>query len=121
MRGNCLGFSSASIRRKSLKAPGLAWRWSSAWSTGITAVFGRKEKSRKGQRSILPCQSERNPYDTRGNPYLVGRHPMNQELRILILEDRAADAELVLRQLRKASLQFTYKRVMTEGDYQNEI
>jgi CheY-like chemotaxis protein len=39
---------------------------------------------------------------------------MNGELRILILEDRPADAELVMRELGKAGLQFAGKCVATE-------
>ena len=42
---------------------------------------------------------------------------MTKELRILILEDRPADAELVTRELRKEGIQFAAQRVMTEPDF----
>jgi PAS domain S-box-containing protein len=42
---------------------------------------------------------------------------MTKELRILLLEDRPADAELVLRELRKAGLQFAGKCVAAEADF----
>jgi PAS domain S-box-containing protein len=42
---------------------------------------------------------------------------MAKELRILILEDRPADAELVMRELRKAGFQFAAKPVANEADY----
>lgn len=42
---------------------------------------------------------------------------MNQEIRILILEDVATDAELFERELRKASIAFTSHRVETEQDF----
>ncbi len=42
---------------------------------------------------------------------------MVKELHILILEDVAADAELVERELRKASIQFSAKRVETKEAY----
>ena len=38
---------------------------------------------------------------------------MNEEIKILILEDRAADAELIVRELRRAGMRFTYCRVDT--------
>ena len=42
---------------------------------------------------------------------------MTQSLNILHLEDRPAEAELAQRELRKAGLLFTAKRVMTEADF----
>ena len=42
---------------------------------------------------------------------------MTKELRILILEDRPADAELVMRDLRKAGIQLVAKCVTTETEF----
>lgn len=42
---------------------------------------------------------------------------MEQEIRILHLEDSAVDAELVERELRNARMTFTLKRVETRGDF----
>lgn len=42
---------------------------------------------------------------------------MEQEIRILHLEDSAVDAELVERELRNARMTFTIKRVETGGDF----
>jgi two-component system cell cycle sensor histidine kinase/response regulator CckA len=42
---------------------------------------------------------------------------MTSELRILILEDSAADAELMIRELRRAGTHFTSKLVSTESDF----
>ncbi len=42
---------------------------------------------------------------------------MSGELRLLILEDRPADAELVMHELRHAGIQFVAKRVATEADF----
>jgi hypothetical protein len=42
---------------------------------------------------------------------------MERELRILILEDEPNDAELVERELRKAGMSFTPKRVETREDF----
>ena len=42
---------------------------------------------------------------------------MTKALRILQLEDRPADAELVTRALRKEGIQFSAHRVMTEADF----
>ncbi len=46
---------------------------------------------------------------------------MIELLRILILEDRAADADLVTRALRKADIEFVAKIVATEGEYLAEL
>ena len=46
---------------------------------------------------------------------------MNKPLRILILEDRPADAELVTRELRKAGFDFVAKRVATENEFLAEL
>jgi PAS domain S-box-containing protein len=46
---------------------------------------------------------------------------MSQELRILLLEDSAADAELVMRELRQKGIDFTAKRVWTEADFLSEV
>ena len=42
---------------------------------------------------------------------------MNSKLRILILEDRPADAKLAMRELRKAGIQFAARHVATEADF----
>lgn len=42
---------------------------------------------------------------------------MEQELRILHLEDSAVDAELVVRELRNTKITFTIKRVETRDDF----
>ncbi|MCX6914434.1 MAG: PAS domain S-box protein [Verrucomicrobia bacterium] len=44
-------------------------------------------------------------------------HLMTKALRILLLEDRPTDAELVTRALRKEGIQFSAQRVMTEADF----
>ena len=46
---------------------------------------------------------------------------MTDPLRILILEDNPADAELVQFELQEAGLVFTSKVVMTEKEYVQEI
>lgn len=46
---------------------------------------------------------------------------MNKKLRILILEDAPTDAELILRELKKGGIVFSYKRVMTKEDFQREL
>ncbi len=46
---------------------------------------------------------------------------MTKGVRILILEDRAADAELAIRELRKEGLQFAAYRVMTEPDFLAQV
>ena len=46
---------------------------------------------------------------------------MSQPLRILILEDQAADAEMATRELRKAGLEFVATKVMTEKEYLAEL
>lgn len=46
---------------------------------------------------------------------------MEQELRILYLEDSAVDAELVARELRNARMTFTLKRVETRDDFTEAI
>lgn len=46
---------------------------------------------------------------------------MNKELKILILEDVAFDAELIEYELRRDDVQFLSKRVETEEDYINEL
>jgi len=47
--------------------------------------------------------------------------PMNKPINVLILEDRATDAELLLRELRRAGFTPTWKRVETEPDFLAEI
>ncbi len=42
---------------------------------------------------------------------------MNSKLRVLIVEDRATDAELIVRELRRSGYQPEWKRVETEPDY----
>ncbi|MFA7004688.1 MAG: PAS domain S-box protein, partial [Verrucomicrobiia bacterium] len=46
---------------------------------------------------------------------------MTEELRILILEDRPADAELMMRELRREGIQFSVKRVWTKADFLAEL
>src|ERR1017187_211414 len=46
---------------------------------------------------------------------------MSLPLRILILEDRPADAELVTRELRKAGFEFVAKTVATEKEFLAEL
>ena len=46
---------------------------------------------------------------------------MTKELHILQLEDREADAELALRELRAVGLHFTAKRVLTEAGFKAEL
>jgi two-component system cell cycle sensor histidine kinase/response regulator CckA len=46
---------------------------------------------------------------------------MNKEIRVLLLEDSAADAELVQRELQKAELPFNSRWVTTEESYLNEL
>ena len=46
---------------------------------------------------------------------------MEKELHILILEDVAADAELIERELQKGGIKFTSKRVETEGAFLSEL
>ncbi len=46
---------------------------------------------------------------------------MSEPLRILFLEDDAADAELVLRALKREGLPFTHRRVATETDFEREL
>jgi DNA-binding NtrC family response regulator len=46
---------------------------------------------------------------------------MDKQLKILILEDVAADAELMEHELRKGGIAFTSKRVETREDFMNEL
>ena len=46
---------------------------------------------------------------------------MTKELRILLLEDRETDAELVLRELRKGGIAFSALRVETESEYRRQL
>ena len=46
---------------------------------------------------------------------------MPNPLRILVLEDLATDYELVLRELRKAGLDFTARRAETEGAFRTQL
>jgi PAS domain S-box-containing protein len=46
---------------------------------------------------------------------------MNKQLRILILEDQPADADLVRRELRKAGFEFVAKEVATEQEFLAEL
>ena len=46
---------------------------------------------------------------------------MDKQLKILILEDLASDAELMEHQLRKGGIAFTSKRVETREDFVNEL
>ena len=43
--------------------------------------------------------------------------PMSTPLRVLILEDRPADAKLMVHELRRAGYELDWKRVETEADY----
>src|SRR6059036_205898 len=47
--------------------------------------------------------------------------PMEKELRILILEDVAAHAELIERELREAKIVFTARRVATKEAFEQEL
>ena len=42
---------------------------------------------------------------------------MTKELRVLLLEDRPADAELVMRELRKIGIHFAGQTVASEADF----
>jgi PAS domain S-box-containing protein/putative nucleotidyltransferase with HDIG domain len=42
---------------------------------------------------------------------------MEEQLRVLVLEDRPADAELVLYELKRSGYKFSHKRVDTQADY----
>lgn len=46
---------------------------------------------------------------------------MTDELRILLLEDVSDDAELIMRELRKAKFAFSFRRVYTSKDYLREL
>jgi PAS domain S-box-containing protein len=46
---------------------------------------------------------------------------MNPELRILLLEDNALDADLIARELTAANLRFTLQRVWTEADFRSAL
>ena len=46
---------------------------------------------------------------------------MTEELKILILEDRPSDAELMTRELRREGIQFSAKRVWTKADFLAEL
>ena len=46
---------------------------------------------------------------------------MNTNLRILLVEDDAADAELIEQQLRDSGLSFSLVRVQTEGDFRHHL
>ncbi|MHC1764873.1 MAG: PAS domain S-box protein [Verrucomicrobiia bacterium] len=46
---------------------------------------------------------------------------MTEELRILLLEDVSDDAELIVRELRKANIAFSSRRVYTNKDYLREL
>jgi DNA-binding response OmpR family regulator len=46
---------------------------------------------------------------------------MSEPLHILILEDRATDAELVLREVRKEGIEFAALRVETEDDFRRQL
>jgi PAS domain S-box-containing protein len=46
---------------------------------------------------------------------------MSEVLRILILEDRPADAELMLREVRKEGIEFAALRVETEADFRKQL
>lgn len=46
---------------------------------------------------------------------------MNRELHILLLEDRPADAELVIRELRREGLRFEPKCVLAEADFLEQL
>ena len=46
---------------------------------------------------------------------------MSEPLRILLLEDRATDAELVTHELREAGVEFAAKRVATENEFLTEL
>lgn len=55
------------------------------------------------------------------HPRLTFEFIMNQELKVLIVEDVATDAELVERELRKAGIAFVSRRVETEADLRREL
>ena len=42
-------------------------------------------------------------------------------LKILLIEDSAADTDLILRELSKAGMRFSYKRVCTNEEYLHEL
>jgi CheY-like chemotaxis protein len=42
---------------------------------------------------------------------------MSSQLNVLILEDRPADVDLLVRELRQAGLSFTWQQVDTRADY----
>jgi len=46
---------------------------------------------------------------------------MNKHLKVLVLEDRPADAELVLYELKRSGYEFEYQRVDTQIDYERVI
>src|ERR1017187_1727238 len=46
---------------------------------------------------------------------------MSDTLRILVLEDRPADAQLMLREVRKEGIKFTALRVETEQDFRKQL
>ncbi len=46
---------------------------------------------------------------------------MNNPIHILILEDRSADAELMLREIKRVGIEFTFKRVWLEIDFLDEL
>ncbi len=46
---------------------------------------------------------------------------MNKQLHILILEDDEADAELMMRELHRANIEFISRRVDTKEDFQREL
>ncbi|MCK7506590.1 MAG: hypothetical protein MZV70_22700 [Desulfobacterales bacterium] len=51
----------------------------------------------------------------------MGGVRMNNELRILILEDTASDAELMEDELKQAGLVFIAKRVATKADFVRQM
>jgi PAS domain S-box-containing protein len=51
----------------------------------------------------------------------IERQPMHNPINVLLLEDRAADAELLVFELRRAGFTPTWKRVETEADFLAEI
>jgi CheY-like chemotaxis protein len=51
----------------------------------------------------------------------MSEHTMSQPFKILMVEDAAADAELIVRELKRAGIDCDTRRVQTAGDYQREL
>ena len=46
---------------------------------------------------------------------------MNQKLRLLLLEDNATDAEMILHEVRQAGYELEWLRVETEADFSSQL